>query len=200
MKIRSAEYVTSGVNENSYPKEGLPEIAFIGRSNVGKSSLINALLNRKSLARTSSHPGKTRNANFYLINNEFYLVDLPGYGYAQVAQSERLRFQRMVADYLAKRRPLKLIIHLIDFRHPPTALDMKMHDFLVGTSTPKLVVANKLDKVAKSKWEVHRKAILAALPGLHPAALLLFSAETKQGVTELWDIISANLHSGQEYE
>ncbi len=198
MKIHSAEYVTSGVNEASYPQEGLPEIAFIGRSNVGKSSLINALLNRKALARTSSQPGKTRTANFYLINERFYLVDLPGYGYAKVAQSERARFQRMVTDYLNKRKPLQLIIHLIDFRHPPTALDIKMHEFLRSVTAPKLVVANKLDKVSRSKWEVHKKAILTTLPGLPPTALLLFSAETKQGVTELWDIISATLQSGQE--
>ena len=198
MKIHSAEYVTSGVNEASYPQEGLPEIAFIGRSNVGKSSLINALLNRKALARTSSQPGKTRTANFYLINESFYLVDLPGYGYAKIAQSERARFQRMVTDYLGKRKPLRLIIHLIDFRHPPTALDVKMQEFLQGVPAPKLAVANKLDKVSRSKWEVHKKAILTPLPGLPPTALLLFSAETKQGVTELWDIISATLQSGQE--
>lgn len=195
MKIRQASYIQSGVRMDQYPTDGLPEIVLVGRSNVGKSSLINALLNRRNLARTSNSPGKTRTANFYLVNEAFYLVDLPGYGYAKIAQTERKRFQRMVDDYIYTREQLKLIVQIIDFRHPPTSLDQEMHAFLQAVKTPKLLVANKTDKVGKAQWDAHSRAILAGLPGLRQDQLLLFSAETKQGADEVWRFISAALAS-----
>jgi GTP-binding protein len=193
MKISTAEYITSGIHAAHYPDDRLPEIALVGRSNVGKSSLINALLGRRNLARTSSQPGKTRAANFYLINDGFYLVDLPGYGYAKVSQSERQRFERMITSYLTSREELRLVLQVVDFRHPPTALDQAMYDLLQQAGAPRIVVANKVDKVGRSKWEVNRKGVLASLPGLHQDALILFSAETRQGVEELWKHILAAL-------
>jgi GTP-binding protein len=190
MKINEAAYLLSGVKAEQYPHDGLPEIALVGRSNVGKSSLINALLNRRNLARTSTHPGKTRTANFYLVNRQFYLVDLPGYGYAKISQVERRQWQRMINDYLFARQELCLVVQIIDFRHPPTALDQEMYARLRSSSTRKLVVANKTDKVAKSQWTKHWQEILAHLPGLSPEQLVLFSAETKQGVDDVWRILS----------
>ncbi len=190
MKIKSATYALSGFKAEQYPAAGLPEIALVGRSNVGKSSLINALLNRRSLARTSSQPGKTRSANFYLINEAFYLVDLPGYGYAKTSQSERNRFSRLVGEYLESRRPLKLVLQVVDLRHPPTALDQAMFRYLHDLERPRLVVANKLDKLKRSQIEKHRQEVLASLPGLAQEDLILFSAATKQGVAELWQAIT----------
>lgn len=199
MKVTQAEYTQSGVRPDQYPEQGLPEIALVGRSNVGKSSLINALLGRRNLARTSSTPGKTRTANFYLVNQRFYLVDLPGYGYAKISQDERQRFQKMISNYLFTRQQLGLVLQVIDFRHPPTALDQEMHTLLRSLSTPKLLVANKTDKVARSQWAKHQSGILANLPGLSPGQLVLFSTETKQGVDEVWRQISGILTDvGQE--
>lgn len=193
MKINQATYERSGVRFDQYPDAGLPEIALVGRSNVGKSSLINALLNRRNLARTSSSPGKTRTANFYLVNEQFYLVDMPGYGYAKIAQAERKRFQKMINEYLFTRSQLQLVMQIIDFRHPPTALDQEMYAFLRSISTPKLLVANKTDKVAKSQWHSHAQDILSGLPGLEPSQLIIFSSETKLGVDEVWHSVSAAL-------
>ncbi len=193
MTARSAVYVTSGVREEHYPSAGLPEIALVGRSNVGKSSLINSLLNRRNLARTSSNPGKTRTANFYLVNDKFFFVDLPGYGYAKISQGERKSWQKMMSAYLTERRELQLVIQLIDFRHPPTALDQEMYGRLMNLDIPLLVVANKTDKVNRSQWNSQRQQIFAGLPGLAPDQLVLFSTETKQGKDEVWQNISAVL-------
>lgn len=193
MKVESAAYVTSGVREEHYPSAGLPEIALVGRSNVGKSSLINTLLTRRNLARTSGNPGKTRTANFYLVNEKFFFVDLPGYGYAKISQGERKSWQKMMSAYLTNRRELQLVIQLIDFRHPPTALDQEMYATLTKLDIPMLVVANKTDKVNRSQWVSHRQQIFAGLPGLAPDQLVLFSTETKQGKDDVWHNISAVL-------
>lgn len=193
MTVRSAVYVTSGVRSEHYPSAGLPEIALVGRSNVGKSSLINTLLNRRSLARTSSTPGKTRTANFYLINEKFHFVDLPGYGYAKISQGERKSWHKMMSAYLTTRQELRLVIQLIDFRHPPTALDQEMYARLSQLDMPTLVVANKTDKVNRSQWTAHRQQIFAGLSGLVPDQLVLFSTESKQGKDEVWQNISAVL-------
>lgn len=193
MKINSATYELSGVRADQYPAIGLPEIALVGRSNVGKSSLTNALLNRRALARTSGQPGKTQTANFYLVNESFYLVDLPGYGYAKASKVDRARFSNIVAGYLEKRKELQLVLQVVDLRHPPTALDLAMFQYLQDLQLPRLVVANKLDKLKRSVVESHRRTTLAGLPGLTAEELVLFSAETKQGVSELWRLISTTL-------
>ncbi len=193
MSRRQARYVLSGVRPDQYPRDGLPEIALVGRSNVGKSSLINALLNRKNLARTSNTPGKTRTANFYSVDDQFYFVDLPGYGYAKISQAERRRWQRMVWEYLSGRQQLCLIVQVVDFRHPPTALDQEMYAGLCQLNTPHLVIANKLDKVKRSQWEAHQRQVFAGLNGLLPEQLVLLSTETKQGVGDVWSIVSAVL-------
>lgn len=193
VKINSATYALSGVKLSQYPTSGLPEIALVGRSNVGKSSLTNALLLRRALARTSSQPGKTQTANFYLVNERFYLVDLPGYGYAKASKTDRARFSHIVGEYLEQRNELSLVVQVVDLRHPPTALDQMMFRYLQDLGVPKVVVANKLDKLKRSVIEQQRRAVLANLPGLSESDLVLFSTETKQGVSELWSLINPRL-------
>jgi GTP-binding protein len=193
VKINSATYALSGVKLAQYPSSGLGEIALVGRSNVGKSSLTNSLLQRRALARTSGQPGKTQTANFYLVNERFYLVDLPGYGYAKASKTDRARFNTIVGEYLEQRSELRLVIQVVDLRHPPTALDQLMFKYLQDLGVPKVVVANKLDKLKRSVIERHRRAVLADLPGLSEPDLVLFSTETKQGVSELWNLISSKL-------
>lgn len=151
MIIKSSNYAVSAVREDQYPKDNLPEIALSGRSNVGKSSLINTLLNRKNLARTSSQPGKTQTLNFYLINDEFYLVDVPGYGYARVSQKKRQEFGEMIQDYLETRPNLKGLVILIDSRHEPTKDDIAMYNYAQYLNLPILVVCTKIDKIKKSQ-------------------------------------------------
>lgn len=197
MKITSSSYALSGVRLDQYPAEGLPEIALVGRSNVGKSSLINAMLRRRGLARTSGQPGKTQTANFYLVNESFYLVDLPGYGYARASKVDRARFSNIVGEYLERRQQLCLVLQLVDLRHPPTELDQLMFSYLRDLGRSRLVVANKLDKLKRSVIESHRRQTLAALPGLAMQDLLLFSAETKQGVPELWRLLQDVLRQPQ---
>ena len=151
MIIKSSEYAVSAVKEEQYPKDNLPEIALAGRSNVGKSSLINTLLKRKNLARTSSQPGKTQTLNFYLVNDDFYLVDVPGYGYAKVSQKRRQEFGEMIQDYLETRPNLKGLIILIDSRHEPTKDDISMYEYAQYLNIPILVVCTKMDKIKKNQ-------------------------------------------------
>jgi len=185
----SAEIVLSALRLNHMPTEGLPEIALIGRSNVGKSSLVNAMLGRRSLARISSSPGKTRLMNFYLINQEFYLVDVPGYGYAKFAQTERLELRKYLEVYLAKRNQLQLVVQLVDFRHPPSREDIIMHVLVRNSGVALKVVATKADKVARSQHQAHEKMLLEALR-LHPGELIVTSASGKSGIDELWTHIA----------
>lgn len=187
MKIYQADYTLSGIKQEQYPTDGRPEIALVGRSNVGKSSLINALLNRRNLARTSGQPGKTQTANFYSVNEQFYLVDLPGYGYARTSKVHRAQLGNIVRQYLQSRRELRLVLQVVDLRHPPTPLDLDMFNYLVELNLPFLVVANKVDKLKRSAVERHRTQVLANLPNLSPQQLSLFSAVTKQGAKELWE-------------
>ncbi|MDF7672079.1 ribosome biogenesis GTP-binding protein YihA/YsxC [Lactobacillus sp. ESL0701] len=151
MIIRSSDYAISAVREDQYPKDDLPEIALAGRSNVGKSSLINSLLNRKNLARTSSQPGKTQTLNFYIVNEEFYLVDVPGYGYAKVSKSQRAQFGEMIQDYLETRENLRGLIILVDSRHEPTKDDIAMYNYAQYLNLPILLVCTKIDKVKKNQ-------------------------------------------------
>jgi len=189
MRIIRAEFVTSAVKATNYPAGELPEVALAGRSNVGKSSLLNKIVNRKGLARTSNTPGRTRLINFFLINGLFHLVDLPGYGYARVAASERENWGKMIETYLTGRKNLKGILLLIDSRHPPTAQDIQVLDWFKNNRIPVAVVATKADKLSRSKLlrslQIIRKELLLEGEDM----LTPFSAETGQGREELLGII-----------
>jgi len=190
MKITSAEFIISAVRPNQYPEDALPEIALAGRSNVGKSSLINRMINRKNLARTSSQPGKTQTLNYYRINNRLYFVDLPGYGYAKVSKSMRAEWGKFIEAYLSQREELKLLIQLIDLRHPPTADDIAMYEWVKHIGLKVCVVTTKADKVPKGKWQKHVKIIKEDI-GFDPSdRLIVFSSETGMGREELWEIIA----------
>ncbi|MCI6005522.1 MAG: ribosome biogenesis GTP-binding protein YihA/YsxC [Blautia sp.] len=171
------------------PDTGRPEVAFAGKSNVGKSSLINGLMNRKSLARTSAQPGKTQTINFYNVNESIYLVDLPGYGYAKVAQSEKEKCGKMIENYLHTSRTLKAVFLLIDIRHEPSANDKMMYDWIVHNGFEPIIIATKLDKLKRSQVQKNLKLIKEGLK-LRPGTVMIpFSAETKQGREEIWTLI-----------
>ena len=171
------------------PETDLPEVAFAGKSNVGKSSLINALMNRKSYARTSSQPGKTQTINYYNINDAMLLVDLPGYGYANVSQSVKEKWGKMVEKYLKKSSQLKQVFLLIDIRHDPSANDKMMYDWIVSNGYHPVIVATKLDKIKRSQQAKQIKAVRTGL-GLSAGDILIpVSSQTKQGIPELWDVI-----------
>lgn len=189
MKITSAEFVTSAVKPNHYPAGKLDEVALAGRSNVGKSSLLNKLVNRKGLARTSSSPGRTRLINFFMVNGFFHLVDLPGYGYAKAPVSERESWGKMVAAYLQKRENLRGILLLIDSRHPPSAQDIQMYGWFKDNGIPVLVVATKADKFSRSKLLRSMQVIRGELSMPPEDALVPFSAVTGEGRNELLDFI-----------
>jgi ribosome biogenesis GTP-binding protein YsxC/EngB len=186
MKIEKAEYVISAVSGAQYPSGNLPEIALAGRSNVGKSSLINRLVNRKDLARTSSKPGKTRTLNFYLINEQFFFVDVPGYGFARVSMAEREKWGTMIESYLLGRPQLKGVLLIVDLRHPPTEDDRMMYDFLRHYAIPAVVVATKADKISRGRWQNHLKTVKDQLKVDPKDPVILFSAETGVGTEEVW--------------
>lgn len=188
MNYNKAEFKASYGSLKQLPPPERPEFAFSGRSNVGKSSLINKLLNRKALARVSSVPGKTVTVNFYSLEN-IYIVDLPGYGYAKVAKSEKERWAGLVEGYLRERESLALVFQLIDFRHPPTADDLLMIDFLVESEIPFVVVLTKADKLKKSERVKRRTALLSELPYADEITMVEFSAETGEGRDELRKIM-----------
>ncbi|MBR0417011.1 MAG: YihA family ribosome biogenesis GTP-binding protein [Firmicutes bacterium] len=199
MIIKSAEFLTSAVKPSQYPEEGLPEIAFAGRSNVGKSSLINLLLGRKSLAKVSSSPGKTRTINFFLINNgEFRLVDLPGYGYAKVSKSVSEDWGKMMETFLTKRKGLIKVIQLVDARHEPSAQDRQMYDFLQYYGLDGLVVATKADKLSKNELSRNLAAIRKSLDMEKDDILIATSSLSKTGIQELLDNIEKILEGYQE--
>lgn len=150
MKVNQAEFVISAVGPSQYPEDALPEIALAGRSNVGKSSLINCLISRKNLARTSSQPGKTQTLNYYKINQDLYFVDLPGYGYAKVSKTKREQWGKFIESYLMNRETLRLVMQLVDLRHPPSKDDQAMYEWLRHNDVPVLVVATKADKIPKA--------------------------------------------------
>lgn len=173
------------------PDTDMPEIAFAGKSNVGKSSLINALMNRKSYARISSQPGKTQTINYYNINDAMYLVDLPGYGYANVSQSVKEKWGRMVERYLKKSANLKQVFLLIDIRHDPSANDKMMYDWIVSNGYRPVIIATKLDKIKRSQTDKQIKAVRTGL-GLKPDdTLIAVSSETKQNIDKLWEIVES---------
>ncbi len=190
MKITSAEFVKSAFEKRHWTTDGLSEIAFLGRSNVGKSSLINSLLLRKGLARTSNTPGRTQSINFFLINERFYFTDLPGYGYARVSKTMRADWGKMAEEYLAERAELALCIQLIDARHKPTPLDVQLNEWLVFNDKPHLIVATKADKISNNEVKKSIGAAEKALPG---AKILTFSSQTKHGREAVWTEINAAL-------
>jgi len=185
MKITKAQLVVSAVSAKQYPDTFQPEIALVGRSNVGKSSMINKFVNRKGLARTSSQPGKTQTLNFYHINDQWYFVDLPGYGYAKVSKEEKSRWAKFIEEYLAKREQLAGIIHLVDLRHPPSDDDVAMAQWISHFNIPSLVVATKADKISRARWPAHRDVIMKKLDLADPKKIVLFSAETGAGLPDI---------------
>ncbi len=171
------------------PENERLEIAFAGKSNVGKSSLINALMNRKSLARTSAQPGKTQTINFYNINDDLYLVDLPGYGYAKVSQESKEKWGKLVERYLHGSRQLRAVFLLIDIRHEPSGNDRQMYEWIVHNGYDPIIIATKLDKINRSQVQKHLKRIRTGLAVKSGTVILPFSASTKQGREEIWDLI-----------
>ena len=188
MKINKVELIVSAVRKSQYPTDDKPEFLLVGRSNVGKSSFINTLINRKNFARTSSKPGKTQTLNFYSINDEFYLVDAPGYGFAQVSKNLKNKFGLIMEDYLEAREYLKNVFMLIDFRHKPTKDDLMMYNYLRHYNIPVTIIATKVDKISKNKQEKYRKAIKETL-NINDDSLILFSTITKIGKNEVLDKI-----------
>lgn len=194
MIIKNSSYAISAVREDQYPTDNLPEIALSGRSNVGKSSLINTLLGRKNLARTSGQPGKTQTLNFYLVNDDFYLVDVPGYGYARVSQKKRQQFGEMIQDYLETRANLQGLIILIDGRHDPTKDDIAMYNYALYLNLPILVVCTKIDKIKKNQRNQVISALSHKLDLKHDnVEVLTFSSVQKLHVKEVWQWIEQNL-------
>lgn len=187
--IQHAEIEISAVSPKQYPDNELPEIALAGRSNVGKSTFINTLVNRKKLARTSGRPGKTRTINFFNIEEELFFVDVPGYGYAKVSKSEQEKWGKMMDEYFSSREELVLTILLVDLRHKPTQQDQQMYDFLKHYGIPVLVVATKADKVKKAKQNKHISQVKSTLELEPEDSLLLFSSVTKSGKQAVWDKI-----------
>ena len=172
------------------PKNERPEVAFAGKSNVGKSSLINALMNRKALARTSAQPGKTQTINFYNVNEELYLVDLPGYGYAKVSQQEKEQWGKLIERYLHGSASLRRVFLLVDIRHEPSANDRMMYDWIVNNGFEPVIIATKLDKIKRSQKDKQVKLIKEGLKVLPGTRIVPFSAQTKQGREEIWELIS----------
>jgi GTP-binding protein len=198
MKVNEAQFIISAVGPSQYPNDALPEIALAGRSNVGKSSLINRLIQRKNLARTSSQPGKTQTLNYYLINTDLYFVDLPGYGYAKVSKTKREVWGKFIEDYLLKREEIKLLLLLVDLRHPPSKDDIGMYEWLKHVDVPICVVATKADKIPKSKWQKHLKIVREALIFDPSDRLIIFSSETGLGKDDLWQVIMDAIQDVEE--
>ena len=189
MVIKSAALETVCGITSKLPQTGKPEIAFAGKSNVGKSSLINGLMNRKSLERTSSQPGKTQTINYYNVNGCIYFVDLPGYGYAKVPVKEKEKWGKMVENYLHKSRQLKAVFLLIDIRHEPSANDRQMYEWIVSQGFDPVIIATKLDKIKRSQVAKHIKMLKDGLKVKPNTPLLPYSAMTKQGREEIWSLI-----------
>ena len=192
MKILDVQLAISAVRESQYPTDGKEEFLLVGRSNVGKSSFINALINRKNFARTSAKPGKTQTLNFYLVNDFFYLVDAPGYGFAHVSKQLKNKFGLIMESYLESRENLKMVFLLIDFRHKPTEDDIMMYNYLKHYEIPVTIVCTKVDKVSKNNHEKQLGIITKTL-NVSKDNLVLFSSVTKMGRTEIYNKLIDNL-------
>ncbi len=182
------------------PENDKPEIAFAGKSNVGKSSLINALMNRKSYARISATPGKTQTINFYNINEELYLVDLPGYGYAKVSEKEKVQWGKLIERYLHGSSQLRAVFLLIDIRHEPSANDRMMYRWIVDQGFPPIIIATKLDKLKRSQIQKHVKMVREGLDLVPGTKIIPFSSVTKQGREEIWELVETEYLDRQEVE
>lgn len=191
MVIKNVELeIVCGIT-SKLPETELLEVAFAGKSNVGKSSLINALMNRKSLARTSATPGKTQTINFYNVNKELYLVDLPGYGYARVSEKEKIQWGKLIERYLHSSKQLKAVFLLIDIRHEPSENDKLMYSWIVNQGYNPIIIATKLDKIKRSQVQKHMKMIRQGLELVPGTTIIPFSAESKQGRDEIWELIES---------
>ncbi len=193
MKVHNVEMIMSAVRPEQYPTEGYPEFALAGRSNVGKSSFINKMIGRKSLARTSSKPGKTQTLNFYKIEEQLFFVDVPGYGYAKVSKSSRETWGKFIQQYMTERDHLRAVIQIVDLRHPPSADDCNMYDFLVNYNIPTIVIATKADKIPRGKWEKHKKIVRETLEMRSYDPLIIFSSEKGIGIEEAWREIESRM-------
>ena len=200
MIIRNINLETVCGLTSQLPDNQLPEIAFAGKSNVGKSSLINALMNRKSYARISATPGKTQTINFYNINEELYLVDLPGYGYAKVSEQEKAKWGKLIERYLHGSAQLKAVFLLIDIRHDPSANDKMMYDWIVAQGYNPIIIATKLDKIKRSQVDKHLKAVRQGLYLVRGTKVLPFSSVTKQGKDDIWAFVETELLGKEEVE
>lgn len=198
MVIKSINLETVCGITSTFPDNTLPEVAFAGKSNVGKSSMINALMRRKSYARTSSQPGKTQTVNFYNINDVFYCVDLPGYGYAATSAQTREKWGKMIERYLHGSKQLKQVFLLIDIRHKPSANDRLMYEWIIYQGYEPIIIATKLDKINRSQIQKHVKMLRNGLGLLKDDILVPFSAETKQGLEEIWNLVDGYVLPEQE--
>ncbi|RLQ91964.1 ribosome biogenesis GTP-binding protein YihA/YsxC [Planomicrobium sp. Y74] len=193
MKVNNVELVISAVRPDQYPEDGLPEFALAGRSNVGKSSFINKMIGRKSMARISSKPGKTQTLNFYKIEEKLFYVDVPGYGYAKVSKGEREAWGKMIERYITDREPLRAVIQIVDLRHPPSRDDIAMYDFMKHYGIPCIIIATKADKIPKGKWDKHKKIVRDTLEMEKTDPLIVFSSETGLGKDEAWKEIESRM-------
>lgn len=191
MKVNThnADILLSATNKSHYPQDDIPEVALAGRSNVGKSSFINTMLNRKNLARTSGKPGKTQLLNFFNIDDKLRFVDVPGYGYARVSKKEREKWGKMIEEYLTSRENLRAVVSLVDLRHEPSADDVQMYEFLKYYEIPVILVATKADKIPRGKWNKHESMIKKKLDFDKTDSFIIFSSVNKTGVEEAWDAI-----------
>ena len=193
MKIVSADYIISAVSAKQYPGGTLPEIAFAGRSNVGKSSLINSLLNRKKLVKISATPGKTQMINFFDVNHEFVFADLPGYGFAKVPKAVQKKWQKLVEDYLTKRDNLRVVVLIVDIRRKPTELDLHMQEWLEQYDVDYILVATKADKLSQAEQSRQLKQIRAAFLDESDNALVAYSSKNQRGRKELWKLLQKRM-------
>ena len=189
MIVKNAEFKISAVSSKQYPSDCLPEIVLVGKSNVGKSSFINTMINRKKLARTSSEPGKTRQINFYDIDRKFYFVDLPGYGYSKMSKVEQIKVGNFIEEYLSKSKNIALIIFLIDIRHSPSENDRLMYNYVVSSGKPFIIIANKADKIAVTKVDNSVRNLQDDLNPLNDFTFLPFSSERKIYTETVWEYI-----------
>ena len=189
MIIKNPRFEVSAVKESQYPQNGLPEVVLVGKSNVGKSSFVNTMINRRKLARTSSEPGKTRQLNFYNMDDKFYFVDLPGYRYSKMSKQEQVKVGEFIESYLKHRKEICLIIFLVDIRHDPTSNDFLMYDYVIRSGLPCMIITNKADKIAKTKVLDASKNIQNQLNPIGDITTLPFSSEKKIYCEDVWAII-----------
>ena len=193
MIIKNPKFEISAVSPKQYPKNNLPEVVLVGKSNVGKSTFINTMINRKKLARTSSEPGKTRQINFYNIDDTFYFVDLPGYGYSKMSKKEQLKVGNFIEQYLNNRQEISLIIFLVDIRHSPSENDKLMYNYIISSGLPFIIITSKADKIAITKVDNEVKKLQKELNPMGDIITLPFSSERKIYKDDVWEIIEKNI-------